>query len=192
MLVVFMWHRYYCISRAPQLAVLVSGPTVIDARAVYTSCFDCVLSGISRRKRQSCECSIPVHTADATMNATRLCMQPCSNSVQVCWVGALPLCIGILLFYVPLILVLWDYCSNHSPVFFILQVHGESGWAETTGKMVLSEPHWDQHIPLPKLGLFHSRLVTAFVALICFINSYDGDFVFDDSEAIINNKVPPL
>ncbi|XP_050974457.1 protein O-mannosyl-transferase TMTC4 [Labeo rohita] len=54
--------------------------------------------------------------------------------------------------------------------------------------MVLSEPYWDHHIPLPKLGLLHSRLVTAFVALICFINSYDGDFVFDDSEAIINNK----
>lgn len=59
--------------------------------------------------------------------------------------------------------------------------------------MVLSEPYWDHHIPLPKLGPLHSRLVTAFVALICFINSYDGDFVFDDSEAIINNKVltPP-
>ncbi len=55
--------------------------------------------------------------------------------------------------------------------------------------MVLSEPYWDHHIPLPKLGPLHSRLVTAFVALICFINSYDGDFVFDDSEAIINNKV---
>ncbi|XP_067300108.1 protein O-mannosyl-transferase TMTC4 isoform X2 [Pseudorasbora parva] len=54
--------------------------------------------------------------------------------------------------------------------------------------MVLSEPYWDHHIPLPKLGTLHSRLVTAFVALICFINSYDGDFVFDDSEAIINNK----
>ncbi|XP_056321437.1 protein O-mannosyl-transferase TMTC4 isoform X1 [Danio aesculapii] len=54
--------------------------------------------------------------------------------------------------------------------------------------MVLSEPYWDHHIPLPKLGPLHSRLVTAFVALICFINSYDGDFVFDDSEAIINNK----
>lgn len=50
------------------------------------------------------------------------------------------------------------------------------------------ESHWDHHIPLPKLGSFYSRLVTAFVALICFINSYDGDFVFDDSEAIINNK----
>lgn len=55
--------------------------------------------------------------------------------------------------------------------------------------MVLSEPYWDHHIPLPKLGPLHSRLVTAFVALICFINSHDGDFVFDDSEAIINNKV---
>uniref|UniRef100_A0A8C1IN32 dolichyl-phosphate-mannose--protein mannosyltransferase n=1 Tax=Cyprinus carpio TaxID=7962 RepID=A0A8C1IN32_CYPCA len=54
--------------------------------------------------------------------------------------------------------------------------------------MVLSEPYWDHHIPLPKLGPLHSRLVTAFVALICFINSYNGDFVFDDSEAIINNK----
>uniref|UniRef100_A0A673KQF6 dolichyl-phosphate-mannose--protein mannosyltransferase n=1 Tax=Sinocyclocheilus rhinocerous TaxID=307959 RepID=A0A673KQF6_9TELE len=50
-------------------------------------------------------------------------------------------------------------------------------------------PYWDHHIPLPKLGPVHSRLVTAFVALICFINGYDGDFVFDDSEAIINNKV---
>uniref|UniRef100_A0A673KSH9 dolichyl-phosphate-mannose--protein mannosyltransferase n=1 Tax=Sinocyclocheilus rhinocerous TaxID=307959 RepID=A0A673KSH9_9TELE len=49
-------------------------------------------------------------------------------------------------------------------------------------------PYWDHHIPLPKLGPVHSRLVTAFVALICFINGYDGDFVFDDSEAIINNK----
>ncbi|XP_016333087.1 transmembrane and TPR repeat-containing protein 4-like [Sinocyclocheilus anshuiensis] len=54
--------------------------------------------------------------------------------------------------------------------------------------MLLSEPYWDHHIPLPKLGPLHSRLVTAFVALISFINSYDGDFVFDDSEAIINNK----
>ncbi|KTF89764.1 hypothetical protein cypCar_00026026 [Cyprinus carpio] len=54
--------------------------------------------------------------------------------------------------------------------------------------MVLSELYWDHHIPLPKLGPLQSRLVTAFVALVCFINSYDGDFVFDDSEAIINNK----
>uniref|UniRef100_A0A671Q1B6 dolichyl-phosphate-mannose--protein mannosyltransferase n=1 Tax=Sinocyclocheilus anshuiensis TaxID=1608454 RepID=A0A671Q1B6_9TELE len=54
--------------------------------------------------------------------------------------------------------------------------------------MIKWQPYWDHHIPLPKLGPLYSRLVTAFVALICFINSYDGDFVFDDSEAIIHNK----
>uniref|UniRef100_A0AAR2LRZ5 dolichyl-phosphate-mannose--protein mannosyltransferase n=1 Tax=Pygocentrus nattereri TaxID=42514 RepID=A0AAR2LRZ5_PYGNA len=54
--------------------------------------------------------------------------------------------------------------------------------------MVHSEPYWDHHVPLPKLGSVHSRLFVALVALVCFINSYDGDFVFDDSEAIINNK----
>ncbi|GFR64242.1 transmembrane and TPR repeat-containing protein 4-like [Elysia marginata] len=25
-------------------------------------------------------------------------------------------------------------------------------------------------------------------AVLCFVNSYDGDFVFDDSEAIVNNN----
>ncbi|XP_066542710.1 protein O-mannosyl-transferase TMTC4 [Hoplias malabaricus] len=54
--------------------------------------------------------------------------------------------------------------------------------------MAQSEPYWDHHVPLLKLGAFHSRLLVALVALLCFINSYDGDFVFDDSEAIINNK----
>lgn len=54
--------------------------------------------------------------------------------------------------------------------------------------MALCEPHWDQHVPWPKTGALQSRLLVASVALICFINSYDGDFVFDDSEAIINNK----
>uniref|UniRef100_A0A3B1KAC8 dolichyl-phosphate-mannose--protein mannosyltransferase n=1 Tax=Astyanax mexicanus TaxID=7994 RepID=A0A3B1KAC8_ASTMX len=38
------------------------------------------------------------------------------------------------------------------------------------------------------LGPLYSRLLVALVSLICFINSYDGDFVFDDSEAILNNK----
>lgn len=54
--------------------------------------------------------------------------------------------------------------------------------------MVQPESSWDHHIPLPKLGPLYSRLLVALVALICFINSYDGDFVFDDSEAILNNK----
>ncbi|KAF7656930.1 hypothetical protein LDENG_00034290 [Lucifuga dentata] len=54
--------------------------------------------------------------------------------------------------------------------------------------MTLSEVHWDHQIPLPKLAPVQAKVTVALVALLCFINSYDGDFVFDDSEAIVNNK----
>ncbi|KAM4731027.1 protein O-mannosyl-transferase TMTC4 isoform 2-T2 [Anableps anableps] len=54
--------------------------------------------------------------------------------------------------------------------------------------MALTELHWDHHIPLPKLGPVQAKVTVAVVALLCFINSYDGEFVFDDSEAIVNNK----
>ncbi|CAB1346800.1 unnamed protein product [Coregonus sp. 'balchen'] len=54
--------------------------------------------------------------------------------------------------------------------------------------MAQTEVHWDHQIPLPKLAPLHAKIIVALVALLCFINSYDGDFVFDDSEAIVNNK----
>uniref|UniRef100_A0A3Q2T577 Transmembrane O-mannosyltransferase targeting cadherins 4 n=1 Tax=Fundulus heteroclitus TaxID=8078 RepID=A0A3Q2T577_FUNHE len=54
--------------------------------------------------------------------------------------------------------------------------------------MALPEVYWDPHIPLPKLGPARAKVTVAVVALLCFINSYDGEFVFDDSEAIVNNK----
>uniref|UniRef100_A0A3Q2EJY5 dolichyl-phosphate-mannose--protein mannosyltransferase n=1 Tax=Cyprinodon variegatus TaxID=28743 RepID=A0A3Q2EJY5_CYPVA len=54
--------------------------------------------------------------------------------------------------------------------------------------MALTEVYWDHHIPLPKLSPVQAKVTVAVVALLCFINSYDGEFVFDDSEAIINNK----
>ncbi|XP_068429288.1 protein O-mannosyl-transferase TMTC4 [Clinocottus analis] len=54
--------------------------------------------------------------------------------------------------------------------------------------MALSEVYWDHQIPLPKLAPVHAKVTVALVALLCFINSYDGEFVFDDSEAIVNNK----
>lgn len=66
---------------------------------------------------------------------------------------------------------------------------GDAAWVEVKNTMVSSEFLWDHHIPLPKLGPSHSRILVGLVALICFINSYDGEFVFDDSEAIVNNKV---
>lgn len=55
--------------------------------------------------------------------------------------------------------------------------------------MTLSEVYWDHQIPLPKLPPVQAKVTVALVALLCFINSYDGEFVFDDSEAIVNNKV---
>lgn len=55
--------------------------------------------------------------------------------------------------------------------------------------MALCEVYWDRHIPLPKLAPLQSKVAVALVALVCFVNSYDGEFVFDDSEAIVNNKV---
>ncbi|XP_056895943.1 protein O-mannosyl-transferase TMTC4 isoform X4 [Takifugu flavidus] len=54
--------------------------------------------------------------------------------------------------------------------------------------MALCEVYWDHQIPLPKPFLIHAKVTVALVALLCFINSYDGEFVFDDSEAIVNNK----
>lgn len=55
--------------------------------------------------------------------------------------------------------------------------------------MALSDVYWDHQIPLPKLPPAQAKVTVALVALLCFINSYDGEFVFDDSEAIVNNKV---
>ncbi|XP_058478894.1 protein O-mannosyl-transferase TMTC4 isoform X1 [Solea solea] len=54
--------------------------------------------------------------------------------------------------------------------------------------MALSEVYWDHQIPLPKLAPLQAKVTVALVALLCFISSYDGEFVFDDSEAIVNNK----
>lgn len=54
--------------------------------------------------------------------------------------------------------------------------------------MTLSEVRWDRHIPLPRLSPLQAKVTVTVVALLCFINSYDGEFVFDDSEAIVNNK----
>ncbi|MGH0165084.1 UNVERIFIED_CONTAM: hypothetical protein FKN15_048434 [Acipenser sinensis] len=54
--------------------------------------------------------------------------------------------------------------------------------------MVQSEVHLDHHIALPQLPRYQAQILVALVAFFCFGNSYDGDFVFDDSEAIVNNK----
>ncbi|XP_027709913.1 protein O-mannosyl-transferase TMTC4 isoform X3 [Vombatus ursinus] len=46
----------------------------------------------------------------------------------------------------------------------------------------------DHVIPTTIIPTYWAKLLVAFVSFVCFAHSYDGDFVFDDSEAIVNNK----
>ncbi|CAM1296549.1 Uncharacterised protein g1588 [Pycnogonum litorale] len=47
---------------------------------------------------------------------------------------------------------------------------------------------WDENLPFPKIPFDKACLLSFVVAVVCFANSYQGRFVFDDSEAIVNNK----
>ena len=46
---------------------------------------------------------------------------------------------------------------------------------------------WDSSLPLPTLFFPSAAGVVFLFAVSCFVNSYQGDFVFDDSEAILSN-----
>lgn len=56
-------------------------------------------------------------------------------------------------------------------------------------RMAQTEPNLDHDISWLLLPSYWAKMVVALISFLCFANSYDGDFVFDDSEAIINNKV---
>ncbi|XP_035412975.1 protein O-mannosyl-transferase TMTC4 isoform X3 [Cygnus atratus] len=56
--------------------------------------------------------------------------------------------------------------------------------------MAQAEPNLDHDISWVLLPSYWAKIVVALISFLCFANSYDGDFVFDDSEAIINNKNP--
>lgn len=62
--------------------------------------------------------------------------------------------------------------------------------------MAQTEPNLDHDVSWFLLPSYWAKMVVALISFLCFANSYDGDFVFDDSEAIINNKVcrssPPV
>ncbi|NWS41244.1 TMTC4 protein, partial [Probosciger aterrimus] len=56
-------------------------------------------------------------------------------------------------------------------------------------RMAQTEPNLDHDVSWFILPSYWAKMVVALISFLCFANSYDGDFVFDDSEAIINNKV---
>ncbi|XP_071455403.1 protein O-mannosyl-transferase TMTC4-like [Hetaerina americana] len=47
---------------------------------------------------------------------------------------------------------------------------------------------WDSSIPLPSVSRPLSIVIVALAAFLTYFNSLDGNFVFDDSEAIVKNK----
>ncbi|KAJ8309666.1 hypothetical protein KUTeg_011531, partial [Tegillarca granosa] len=50
------------------------------------------------------------------------------------------------------------------------------------------KPEWDDCLPVPKLDFLKAGCIVFIAAVLCFINSYNGAFVFDDSEAILSNN----
>ncbi|XP_038050307.1 protein O-mannosyl-transferase TMTC4-like isoform X1 [Patiria miniata] len=51
-----------------------------------------------------------------------------------------------------------------------------------------SNTDWDINIPIPKLSVRNSSFLVASLSLLCYLNSCYGDFVFDDTEAVLSNK----
>ncbi|XP_067670554.1 protein O-mannosyl-transferase TMTC4-like [Haliotis asinina] len=49
-------------------------------------------------------------------------------------------------------------------------------------------PRWDDVLPVPKLSFTVASVLVFCLAALCFANSYDGEFVFDDYFAITTNK----
>ncbi|XP_067670555.1 protein O-mannosyl-transferase TMTC4-like [Haliotis asinina] len=47
---------------------------------------------------------------------------------------------------------------------------------------------WDDALPVPKLSFSVASVLVFCLALLCFVNSHDGDFVFDDLSAVTSNK----
>ncbi|XP_017359069.1 protein O-mannosyl-transferase TMTC4 isoform X3 [Cebus imitator] len=65
---------------------------------------------------------------------------------------------------------------------------GAGGHQPAVFRMAELDADLDRILPSPVLPPFWAKLVVGLVAIVCFARSYDGDFVFDDSEAIVNNK----
>ncbi|XP_046569600.1 protein O-mannosyl-transferase TMTC4-like [Haliotis rubra] len=50
------------------------------------------------------------------------------------------------------------------------------------------ESEWDDVLPVPKLRFSVASVLVFCLAVLCFANSYDGDFVLDDYVAVLYNK----
>lgn len=81
--------------------------------------------------------------------------------------------------------------------FLLFQIYSQHNvdspnFGQVLYKMTQVQVNLDHEIPLLLLPPCWAKTIVGLLSIICFVNSYDGDFVFDDSEAIINNKVSAL
>ncbi|PSN55969.1 Transmembrane and TPR repeat-containing protein 4 [Blattella germanica] len=64
-----------------------------------------------------------------------------------------------------------------------------AGFAGINGKYKkISKCTWDSSLPFPRVPSSLSVIIVGTAAVVCYVNSLDGGFVFDDSEAIVNNE----
>ncbi|XP_071084999.1 protein O-mannosyl-transferase TMTC4-like [Haliotis cracherodii] len=50
------------------------------------------------------------------------------------------------------------------------------------------QPEWDDALPVPKLSFSEASVLVFCLAVLCFANSHDGAFIFDDLSAVTTNK----
>ena len=68
-------------------------------------------------------------------------------------------------------------------------IEGSAGGLEPAPEEEIKyRPNPENFLPIPRLKFPLAATIVFIVSIICFGVSYDGDFVFDDSEAILGNK----
>ena len=66
--------------------------------------------------------------------------------------------------------------------------NGAAALLESPTQAVPTRPNPETYLPIPRLKFSIAAVVVFLISVLCFSVSYDGDFVFDDSEAINGNK----
>ena len=66
--------------------------------------------------------------------------------------------------------------------------NGAAALLDTPTRAVPKRPNPENYLPIPNLRFGIAAAVVFVISVLCFCVSYDGDLVFDDSEAIVGNK----
>ncbi|KAH3722053.1 protein O-mannosyl-transferase TMTC4-like [Dreissena polymorpha] len=73
-------------------------------------------------------------------------------------------------------------------------MNGSTGQGGESTASLLQEPkiptreNPEQFLPIPRLKFWQAAAIVFVISVVCFAVTYNGDFVFDDSEAIVGNN----